>query len=188
MPRPSSIDQLPANVRDALNGWLRDPATTQLEAVDRANMLLEELGITERLSKSAVNRYAVRMDAVGLKLRQSREIAQMWIDRLGAQPQGQMGHLINEMLRNLAFDLVLKIQDSPLDEESMPGVIDMVKELALTATRLEKASSENVKREKLIREDAKREAAEVAEKVAKQGGLSADSVQQLRRAILGVRE
>ncbi|WP_156182845.1 phage protein Gp27 family protein [Marinobacter subterrani] len=44
-------------------------------------------GHEERLSKSAVNRYAVRMNQVGEKLRQSREVAEMWIAKLGAQPQ-----------------------------------------------------------------------------------------------------
>lgn len=186
MPRPSSIDQLPNRVREALNEWLRDPATTQLEAVDRANLLLEQLGLDDRLTKSSVNRYAVKMAAAGEKLRQSREVAEMWIAKLGAAPQGQMGHLVNEMLRSMAFELVLKLQDSELDAESLPGVIDMVKELALTASRLEKASSENVKREAEIRKRAAEEAAETAEKTLNSQGMSRESIDAIKRDILGI--
>jgi HD-GYP domain-containing protein (c-di-GMP phosphodiesterase class II) len=111
----------------------------------------------------------------------------MWIGSLGATPQGQVGHLVNEILRTLAFDISLKLQDMELTEESMPEVVGQLKHLSLVAMRLEKAASENVKREAEIREQAKLEAAAAAEKVAKKGGLSTESVQELRRAILGVR-
>lgn len=187
MTRPSSIDTLPAEVREALHAWLRDPGITQIEAVDRTNALLDEIGIEKRVTKSSVNRYHMRMEEVGAKLRQSRQVAEMWIAKLGAQPQGQVGHLVNEILRTLAFDLTLTLQQGEIDPESAPEIAKVLKNMAIAMERLEKAASENVKREAEIRASAQREAADAAEKVAKQGGLSEDSVQALRRAILGVR-
>lgn len=184
--RPSSVEQLPADILEQLQALLRDPRVTQLDATRRINAILEERGETP-VSKSSVNRYAVRMSEVGERLRQSRAVAEMWIAKLGAQPQGQLGHLVNEMLRTMAFELTLKLQEGELNEESMPAVIDQLKQLSLSVVRLERAASENVKREAEIREQARREAADAAEKVARQGGLSSDSVQELRRAILGVR-
>lgn len=166
--RPSSVERLPDDIRGQLQELLRDPRVTQLDATDKINAILEAEGHEERLSKSAVNRYAVRMNEVGEKLRQSREVAEMWIAKLGAQPQGQLGHLVNEMLRSMAFDLALKLQEGDLTEESMPAVIEMVKELSLSVTRLEKASSENVKREAEIRRQA-REALEHKVDEAAQG-------------------
>lgn len=186
--RPSSIDRLPDDIRSQLQALLRDPRVTQLDATDKINAILAAEGHEERVSKSAVNRYAVRMNEVGEKLRQSREVAEMWIAKLGAQPQGQLGHLVNEMLRSMAFDLALKLQEGELTEQSMPAVIEMVKELSLSVTRLERASSENVKREELIRkqerERAAEEAAASAETVARAQGLSSDGVAALRAAIL----
>ena len=85
MARKSSIDLLPAEIRDALNDLLRDPAISQLKATQRVNELLEAEG-QEPVSKSAVNRYSQRMDAIGEKMRQSRQIADMWIGKLGNQP------------------------------------------------------------------------------------------------------
>ena len=186
MPRASTVEMLPQDILEKLQALLRDPRVSQLQAVAEINAVLKDMG--ERpVSKSAVNRYAVKMDKVGEKLRQSREVAEMWIAKMGAQPQGQVGHLINEMLRTMAFDLTIRLQESELTAESMPEVIDMLKHLSLSVVRLERAASENVKREQEIREQARKEAADAAEKVAAQGGLSADSVQEIRRAILGVR-
>ena len=186
MPRPSTVEQLPPDILERLQELLRDPRVSQLQAVAEINAVLKGMG-GRPVSKSAVNRYAVKMDKVGEKLRQSREVAEMWIAKMGAQPQGQVGHLINEMLRTMAFDLTIRLQESELTAESMPEVIDMLKHLSLSVVRLERAASENVKREQEIKEQARQEAADVAEKVAKNGGLSSDSVQEIRRAILGVK-
>ncbi|SDK31548.1 DUF3486 family protein [Billgrantia gudaonensis] len=188
MARVSTIERLPDDIRSQLQELLRDPRVTQLETTERINELLEVEGHDERISKSAVNRYAVRMNEVGEKLRQSREVAEMWIAKLGAQPQGQLGHLVNEMLRSMAFDLALKLQEGELTKESMPAVIEMVKELSLSVTRLEKASSENVKREELIRQQerarAAEEAADKAESAGRAQGLSSEGTAALRAAIL----
>lgn len=185
----SSIDRLPEAARDQLNQLLRDPAITQKEAVKQINQILAGLQHPERLSKSAVNRYDMKMREVGDKLKQSRDIAKMWIDKFGAAPQGQVGNLVNEILRTLSFDLTLKASDMDLDAEegkNMPAVVGMLKDLALTTMRLEKAANLNVEREKEIRQQAKQEAAESVEKIAKKGGLSKTTVQEIRKEILGI--
>ncbi|PLX49129.1 MAG: hypothetical protein C0613_08380 [Desulfobulbaceae bacterium] len=188
MGKPSSIDRLPPDILDKLHELLRDPRVTQLEATARINEVLADEGHDDRVTKSAVNRYDLKMREAGDKLRQSREIAKMWIGKLGAAPQGQVGNLVNEILRTLAFDLSLKLQNEELTAESLPGVISQVKGLSLAVQRLEASSTMNVKREAEIRKQARQEAADAAEKVGAKGGLSADSVKELREAILGVRK
>lgn len=190
MARPSSIERIPDDIREQLQALLRDQRVTQMEVTAQINQLLEENGHDERLSKSAVNRYAVRMNEVGEKLRQSRQVAEMWIAKLGAQPQGQLGNMVNEMLRSMAFDLALKLQEGELTEESMPAMIEMVKELSLSVARLEKASSENVKREELIRKQEREKAAEAAANVAEESlasqGMSRTAIDSIKRDILGI--
>jgi hypothetical protein len=180
----SSIDRLPPPVRDALNAWLRDPAITQLEATDRTNILLEEIGHPERITKSSVNRYWSGMEEAGAKLRQSREVAQMWIGQLGAAPQGQVGNLVNELVRTLAFDVTLLLQRGEIDEENAPGIVKMLSNLALTQMRLEKAASENVKREGEIRKQAIEDAANDMATVAKEEGVSSKTIERIRREVL----
>ncbi len=186
-PRPSSIDRLPPDILERLHALLRDPRISQTQTVAEINAILEREGAGQRISRSALNRYAQKMNAVGERLQQSRQVAEMWIAKLGAAPQGEVGKLVNEILRTLAFDLTLTLQSGEITEARAPAVAKMLKEMSIAMERLEKAASENVKRTEEIRRQAAEEAAEVAEKVARQGGLSADSVQELRRAILGVR-
>lgn len=190
----SSIDLLPDGVRRQLQELLADRKVTQLEAVRRINDvlgLMKEAGqlpvdAPEKLSKSAVNRYFVDMDEAGRKLRESREVAEVWIGKLGAAPQGQVGNLVNEILRTLSFDMALMLQRGTVDAESAPAVTGMLKDLALTMQRLENAANLNTAREKEIRKQALAEAAEQATSVAKKGGLSAEAVQTIRREILGI--
>jgi hypothetical protein len=179
--QPSTIDLLPADIKNKLQELLRDPRVTQLQATAKINAILEAEGHEDRLSKSAVNRYALRMEEVGAKLRQSREVAEMWVGKLGAQPQGQVGHLLNEMVRTLAFDCAMTMSEG--DEPIPPK---MLKDLSIAVERLEKAASENVKREEEIRKQERERAADQAAKIAKKGGLSADTVDTIRREILGI--
>lgn len=191
----SSIDLLPEEIRRQLQELLNDRRVTQLQAVERINAILAELRQTgqlpedapERVSKSAVNRYALRMEEVGAKLRQSREVAEVFISKVGAAPQGQVGLLINEMLRSMAFDLSLKLQDADLeDPEKMSATIDQVKALALAVQRLEQGASINVKRETEIRKQAAEAAADVADKTLAGQGMSRDTIDAIKREILGI--
>jgi hypothetical protein len=184
--RPSSIDRLPPAAREALNAWLRDPGITQEETTDRTNELLAEIGVDYRISKSAVNRYAMRMEQIGAKLRQSREVSEMWIANLGSQPQGQLGKLINEMIRTMAFETA-----GALAESGDPVPPKVLKELALAVQRLESAANMNEERERKIRVEERQrvisEAASKVEDVGKSGGMTRESIDTIKREILGIR-
>lgn len=182
----SSIDRLPDDILESLQTLLRDKRCNQLEVTAQINALLAASGCEERLSKSAVNRYDLKMREAGARLSQSREVAKMWIGKLGATPQGQVGHLVNEILRTLAFDISLKLQDMELNEETLPEVVSQLRHLSLVAMRLEKAASENVKRESEIKKQTLSEAADMVSAAGKQSGLSADTVDTIRRQILGM--
>lgn len=176
----SSIDRLPEDIREKLHDLLRDPRVTQLEATARINAILEEGMHPERLSKSAVNRYALRMQEVGAKLRQSREIASMWIGKLGAEPQGEVGKLLNEMVRTLAFEVTMKLAEGDIDEVEPK----MIKELATGIHRLEQAAEKNAKLEAEIRKQARDQAAKAMESEARKQGASAATIDALRSAIM----
>lgn len=181
MSRQSSIDQLPPEIRDALHALLRDPAVSQLEATRRVNDLLAAEKAALRVSKSAVNRYSQRMEEIGKKMRQSREIAEMWIGKLGNQPQGEVGKLLNEFTRTMAFETALG-----MSEENEPVHPKLLKELALAIKHLEEAATVNEKREQAIRRAAAEDAADAAETVARQQGLTADKVSEIKKQILGI--
>ena len=178
MSQPSTVDLLPDDIKARLQELLRDPRVTQLDATRRINEILEAEG-HDRLSKSSVNRYAVRMEKVGRKIRQGREVAKMWIGKLGAEPQGEVGKLLNEMVRSLAFEAAMTAAEStgPIEPK-------MLKDLALAVQRLEKAAKSNIETERKIREQLKEEAARAVEAEAKRQGASATTIDKLREAIM----
>ncbi len=184
MGQQSSIDRLPDDIRDKFHELLRDARVTQLEATRRINEILEQDGSPERLSKSAVNRYAQRMEEVGAKLRHSREIAKMWIGRLGAEPQGETGKLLNEMIRSLAFETTME-----MSEGSDPVEPRMLRDLAIAVEKLEKAASENVKRDEEIRRRALEEMAAAVEKAAEKEPdkrIGIELLRQIRQEVYGI--
>jgi hypothetical protein len=178
--QPSSIDHLPDLIRQELNTLLRQRGITQLEATRRINALLAAEGLEDRVSKSAVNRYAVKMKTVGERLQQSREVAEMWIGKLGTAPQGKLGSLVNELLRTLAFDVSLAVQGGDIDIENAPAIAGLLKDLAITQERLERAASENQRREREILA----EAAQTMEQAAKRNGVSDGGIAAIKAAIM----
>ena len=191
MGRPSSIKRLPPDIKQRLDSWIRDEAVTQAEAVERVNELLAELYPGHApVSKSAVNRYDLSMREVGAKIREMREISEVWIAKLGSAPGGRTGHLITEMIRTMVCEIMQNLQKGELDADSMPAVIEQLKSLSLTAARVERASEISEKRERQIREAARKQAledaAEAAAGEAAEKGLSADTAAAIKRQILGV--
>jgi len=187
MPQPSTIDRLPPEIKLQLQQLLQDPRVTQLEATARINAILEEEGHEERLTKSSVGRAAQRWSKIGDRLRQSREVGEMFIAKVGAAPQGQTGLMINEILRTLAYELSEKLLDADLeDAANLPAIIDQVKALALAVQRLEQSATINVKREGEIRKLALQQAADVVEKAAIQKGMNAEEASFWRQQVLGV--
>jgi len=185
MARQSTITSLPADILEKLQELLRDPRCTQLKATAEINAILEAEGHEERVTKSAINRYSKRMEEVGARLRQSREVAEMWIGKLGNSPQGETGKLLNEIIRTLAFETTMQAAEG--EDPVSPA---MLKDLALAVQRLESAANMNQERDKKIRDEARKvaleEAASKVEEVSKTGGMTRDSIDIIKREILGI--
>ena len=158
MPLPCSIENLPAEAREALDGWLQDPAVTQKEATRRVNELLETSGQGEqRLSRQAVNRYDLRLRGTAERKRQARIITEIWADKFGSETDGQVGQLIIELLRMLTFDFARRLQNGELDHASLPDVIDAADRVALMAEQLESSSEISARLEREAQRVAKEE-------------------------------
>lgn len=180
MARASTITRLPADILEQLQALLRDPRVTQLEATDKINLILDDEG-HDGISKSAVNRYSIKMEEVGARLKQSREVAEMWIGKLGNAPQGQVGQLLNEIIRTLAFDTAMH-----LSEGEEPVAPKLLGQLALAVRHLESAATLNEERDKKIRKEAAIQAADVAEKSLASQGMSKEAIDIIKQEILGL--
>jgi len=181
MSRQSTITMLPPDILEMLQELLRDPRCTQLAATAKINAILEADGHPERVTKSAVNRYSQRMEEVGARMRQSREVAKMWIGKLGNQPQGEVGKLLNEMIRTLAFEATMQAAEG--DEPVSPA---MLKDLALAVQRLESAANMNQEREKKIREEERERAAAELDDMKNGGNFDQSTLNEAIKRIYGV--
>lgn len=179
----SSIDRLPEDIRERLQELLRDPRVTQLDAVREINTILSNEGDPNRVSKSAVNRYANRMEEVGAKLRETREVAKMWIGKLGSEPQGEVGKLLNELVRTLAFRAAMHASEADDDAPIDPKLL---KSLAVSVYRLERAANENAVLEDKIRKKTLARVAAAVDEAAQAQGMGEEQARYWREKVLGV--
>lgn len=184
--RRSKIDLLPEEIRRELDAKLRDGRLTQQEVLDYINDLIEQSQLPAdekeqlKISRSGLNRYSTQMETIGKDLRELREVSNALVAQLGDKPTGDVSRMILEIGRTQLFKAMMS-QSSSEDMD-----IGMIKDAMLAAQRLEAAAMHSHKREKEIRQLFAAEAAEAAEKVASQQGLTAEGVAALKREILGI--
>lgn len=178
--RPSKIDTLPDHIKEQLNVMLRE-GYTQVAILNHVNSQLEDVG-EDTISSSSLNRYATKMESVGKEIREVREIADVWVARIGTKPSGDVSKILIEMMRTNLFRFMA-------DQSSDPDAVfdpDMFKDLALGVQRLENAAMQTHKREKEIRKAFAEEAANEAEAVAVAQGLTREGVKAIKEQILGI--
>lgn len=180
--RASKVDLLPPNIKTQLAMMLRDKQFSQAEILEEINQLIKEAGLKEeaQLSRSGLNRYATKMEQVGAEIRQAREVAKVWTKRLGEEPESDIGKLVIEFIKQMAFKTTLKQMDA---EAIDPEVLN---QLALVTQRLEQASKLSYDREKSIRDEMVKKAAKAVEEAAKANGNKQEDVLKLVQAVYGI--
>lgn len=171
MGRKSAIKQLDPAIREAADSAIREGRAT----IEEITALINSLGGS--VSKSAVGRYKQQAEAQMARYREAQEVAKVWIGKLQADPEGDVGRLLAEMLRTTAFQTLGDIEaGSPQDVMFLAKALkDLASADKLTADRI-----------LLVRREAAKEAAEKVSSVGKAKGLSAETVAELRKEILGV--
>lgn len=181
MPKPSRVKALPPDIKAMLDRLLREGRETQLAVLAKVNELLETRG-EQPLSKSGINRYAQSMERIGARMRQAREIADMWVGELGKVPEGKMGRWLIETIRIMAFEATNALADG---ETPVPP--KALNELAKMARNLELAESTSAQREMEIRTAARKEAEEEMAKkldaMPNKGGVTEETKRTIRDAL-----
>ncbi|HGS4460701.1 TPA: DUF3486 family protein [Vibrio metschnikovii] len=186
--RKSKINLLPDEIRNTLNAFIRSGNMTQKDILEVVNQMIDEAGLPDdaKLSRTGFNRYAKRMEEMGQRLRQSREVAEVWATKLGDAPESDVGKLLQEFVRTMAFETSMKMMEQAEDEEGEIISPKALGQLALVVQRIELAAMSSMKREKEIRAAYAAEAAEKTEAVAKKAGLTAETVKMLKAELLGI--
>jgi hypothetical protein len=126
MANKSSITRMDPAIRTAVDAAIRDGRATILEIVALVN------GLGGRISKSAVGRYKLQAESQMQRYREAQEVAKVWIGRLENDPDGDVGRLLPEMLRAVAFQSLSTLGDD--------GAMVDPKELALLARAIKDAA------------------------------------------------
>ncbi|EGR0379569.1 MULTISPECIES: DUF3486 family protein [Vibrio] len=186
--RKSKVELLPEEIRNTLNVFIRSGNMTQKDILEAVNQMIDDAGLGDdaKLSRTGFNRYAKRMEDMGQRLRQSREVAEVWVSKLGEAPTSDVGKLLQEFVRTMAFDTSMKMMEQSDGEDGEVISPKALGQLALVVQRIETAAMTSMKREKEIRAAFAAEAAEAAEKIVKQAGISADTATDIKNQILGI--
>lgn len=180
----SSIEKLSDELRGKLIELLNKPGVTQQEITDAIN---EAAGETV-VSKSAVNRYAMKMKEFTERNRQAREVAELYLKQHGEGRQNVLGKMLNEMLRTISFDLIVELpnlQDQD-PQEKITTVTNLMSKMSRAMRDLEHAAKINAEREQAIRVEALQDAAETVRKNA-ENGTSKETFDRIVKEILGLR-
>ena len=175
MARRSAIGKLPNKVRDKVHRLIRDGVTI--------DAIVENLdGLGAEVSRSAVGRYKQKYEERLKHYREALEVAAVWVRKLGEEPQGDVGLLLAEMLKTVAFQTLANMTDDEA-EKADPKAIMM---LAKSIKDLEGAAKISAERELKVRKAVAAEAANKAAEVGKKAGLTAETIETFRRQILGI--
>ncbi len=184
----SKIQQLPDDIRSQLSAMLRSGSMSQITILAEVNALILESGLPpeEQISRTGLNRFAKRMEEAGSRMAQAREVAEVWTSKLGQAPTSEVGKLLQEFVRTMAFETSMKMMDNSAGEDGKMIDPKSLGQLALVIQRVEMAAMTSHKVEKEIRAAFAAEVATQTEKIVKSAGLSAETAADIKRQILGI--
>ncbi|EMK5461387.1 DUF3486 family protein [Vibrio cholerae] len=183
--RKSKVELLPDEIRNTLNVFIRSGNMTQKDILEAVNQMIDDAGLGDdaKLSRTGFNRYAKRMEEMGQRLRQSREVAEVWVSKLGEAPTSDVGKLLQEFVRTMAFETSMKMMEAAEGEEGEVISPKALGQLALVVQRIETAAMTSMKREKEIRDALLEEQRQKLEKLESKAGVTKETLSTIREAL-----
>ena len=180
--RPSTIDLLPKDIREALNDAIADDRMS----VDDLVGLLRDKGAGE-ISRSAVGRYKVREERQMQAYQVMQRTAEVWTKEAAKDPNGSAARLLSEMTKSVVFQRLMSMTPAQMEKVD-PKDLNF---LAGTITKIMSADKMSAEREAMIRDRAIKQEREAQKKALasaeKKGDIDKEAAQKARR-ILGFSE
>lgn len=172
MAKRSKIATLPAEVK----AWL-DAALVEgnFSGYEQLEALLKERGFD--IGKSSIHRYGSAFEQKLATLKIASEQARA-IVTAAPDDEGAVSEALMRLVQEKLFQVMLDFKVDPDKPMNIAGAAKAVAELSRATVTQKKWQTE-------VRAKAAA-AADAAEKIAKKGGLSAASVDEIRRSILGI--
>ena len=168
----SSVDRLPATLRDAVDAAVADGAT-----IDEITARIRAGG--EDCSRSAVGRYSKNVRALIRRQQETDRTVKAWVQELGERPEGDTGLFLIETLKSMVLATMadLSARGEPVSTEELARLSHILK-------RIEATEKLRKDRERAA-EKAKAEKAKAADRAKRQGGLSPEAVAIIRAEVEG---
>lgn len=177
MPKPSSIDRLPEEVRSKI-AELRRNGRTLDEILDH----LQQLDV--EVSRSALGRHVKSLAQIGEQMRRAETMAKFVVERFGEDSDDRLGRANMRILQGALLEM---LAEDRIDEETGAPITlsaKEAKELSLAVQRLVSAQRMDAERELRLRAAFKREATEKLDAAGRTGEIDPDAVERAKR-ILG---
>lgn len=185
MGRKSSIRRLPDDVRSYIEGQLAEGRATLDELIaDLRNRFPAVDQAGELPSRAAVHRYGQKLESRLLAIRASTEAAKM-IRAQAGDSEDARSEALTALVQTQLFEAILSLQEADDPDADPADRIGMLSTAAKNIATLTRSSVGLKKFQAEVMARAETAAANVA-KIATKGGLSAESVDALRREILGI--
>ncbi|WP_421780739.1 phage protein Gp27 family protein [Kiloniella litopenaei] len=187
MARRSTIEKLPTDLREEINGFLMAKGRSVDEFTEYLQELLNPLGID--ISRSAAHRHMSKHDIIAQRMRESRELATTFAKQLDEDAlKGDQGQFLIQALQTLINqNMMAKLSSEDDSETSTKELMILARALkdVIGSKKLNDEAMRKVREE--VFEATKAEAARTAEKVATQAGLSAETVLSFKESLLGIK-
>lgn len=175
--RPSSIDRLPEEIRTSI-GNLRRNGRTIDEILDHLRQLDVEV------SRSALGRHVKSMAEIGEDIRRTETMARFIVDKFGEESDERVGRANMRMLQSALMGILTEARVDE-DGERVSLSAEEAKSLSLSLQRLVTAQRMDAERQLKMQAAFAKTAAASAEKAMKSRGMSQDTIDFIRQAVLG---
>ncbi len=190
MGKPSSIDPLPDEIKSEI-GRLRMQGCT----IDAILAHLRAMHGVTSISRSAMGRHVKGLERVAEQIRRSREVATALVQQLGDAPESETARLNIEIMHSAILDLKMRSADGEdVDADGAaalggnPEGIMFLSRAIEALSRAQKNTADFAEKIQIAAEArAKREAALRVDAVAKEKGISADTLAAIKAGIFGVK-
>ena len=141
------------------------------------------------ISKSSLNRYAVRMKKFAEKNRQAREVAEAYLEKYGSDTRNRLGKVVNEQVRLVAFDLISELEELKEDSDVDPKLMtEVIFKVSRGLKDLELAEKLNAEREDEIKALIVKETAEKVETACRKKGVTQEAKEAILAEIFSITE
>ena len=179
MGRRTAVGDLPPEVRAWLERALAEGNFTGYKALEDT---LRGQGF--QISKSAIHKYGQKMERRFAAIKASTEAARM-ITEGASDDQDARSEAVIALIQTELFNGIVDMQEANDPDLDPLSRMDLMSKVAKNIASLTSASIAQKKYKSAVAQRAA-DVAEKAAKIASQGGLSAATVAEIRRSILGI--